>query len=46
MENYELMNKEIFTVQAVPAGIVKQGSETNLRKGHPKDMDKIRKDLD
>ena len=45
MENYELMNKEIFTVSAATPGIVKQPSDSSLKKG-PKDMDKIRKDLD
>jgi predicted glutamine amidotransferase len=41
MENYDLMNKEIFTVQANP--LVKQGSDL-MKKA--KDMDKIRKDID
>ena len=42
MENYDLMNKEIFVFQANP--LVKQGSDQMLKK--TKDMDKIRKDLD
>jgi len=42
MENYDLKNKEIFSVQAAP--LVKQGSDQQLKKS--KDMDKIRKDLD
>lgn len=42
MENYDLKNKEIFTFLLNP--LVKQGSDQLLKK--PKDMDKIRKDLD
>jgi hypothetical protein len=42
MENYDLKNKEIFSVQTAP--LVKQGSDQQLKKS--KDMDKIRKDLD
>ena len=41
MENYDLMNKEIYTSQPAPA----QMTDSQIKKG-PKDMEKIRKDLD
>lgn len=44
MYNYDLQNKEVFTIQ--PASVVKQGSDSQLKKSNPKDMDKIKKDLD